>query len=300
MMMQMPPSRSPGRLVVIAIVAAAALGVGLWSRTARADNVDTLIAQLRDGSDYKERLGAALNLAKLGDARAVPAMVGALSGDSDKNVRSAAAVGLGRLVTDRVKGSARNLAIAALKKASAGDDSEFVKAQADKALAAIGVEGGGESVVRAGGGGGGVYVNLGPMSSKSGTDDAKLRDLMRATAEKTLGRVAREMATTWPGGEPTKKQLADKKTTGFFVDGTLNELTTKEKGAATIVSCKINMLIASFPDKSMFGFLNGGATVQASNTPSDIALARQDCVSAVIEDLIAKKIVPTIKTKAAP
>jgi hypothetical protein len=108
------------------------------------------------------------------------------------------------------------------------------------------------------------------------------------------------MATTWPGGEPTKKQLADKKTTGFFVDGTLNELTTKEKGAATIVSCKINMLIASFPDKSMFGFLNGGATVQASNTPSDIALARQDCVSAVIEDLIAKKIVPTIKTKAAP
>jgi hypothetical protein len=29
-------------------------------------------------------------------------------------------------------------------------------------------------------------------------------------------------------------------------------------------------------------------------------LARQDCVSAVIEDLIAKKIVPTIKTKAAP
>ena len=55
------------------------------------------------------------------------------------------------------------------------------------------------------------------------------------------------------------------------------------------------MLLASFPDKSVFGFLNGGAKVQGSASPSDIELASEDCVSAVVEDLIAKKIVPTIK-----
>jgi hypothetical protein len=58
------------------------------------------------------------------------------------------------------------------------------------------------------------------------------------------------------------------------------------------------MLLAEFPSKSVFGFLNGGAKVQASSSPSDIALAREDCVAAVVEDLIAKKIIPTIKTKA--
>jgi hypothetical protein len=57
-------------------------------------------------------------------------------------------------------------------------------------------------------------------------------------------------------------------------------------------------LLASYPEKSIFGLLNGGASVQASG--SDVALAREDCVSAVVEDLIAKKIVPTINTKAGP
>ena len=60
------------------------------------------------------------------------------------------------------------------------------------------------------------------------------------------------------------------------------------------------MLLASFPDKSIFGLLNGGASVQASGSANDIALAQEDCVSAVVEDLIAKKIVPTIITKATP
>jgi hypothetical protein len=57
------------------------------------------------------------------------------------------------------------------------------------------------------------------------------------------------------------------------------------------------MLLADFPDKSVFGFLNGGANVQGSTSDKDIALGTQDCIQAVVEDLITKKIVPTIKTK---
>ena len=57
------------------------------------------------------------------------------------------------------------------------------------------------------------------------------------------------------------------------------------------------MLIATFPDKSMFAFLNGGASVQATSSPSEITFATEDCVTAVMEDLIAKKVVPTIKTR---
>jgi hypothetical protein len=270
---------------------------------ARADNVDELIRQLEiDGSD-KVRLSAALNLTKLGDQRAILALVKAIANDGDKTVRGAAAVGLGELVTAKTKPSFKNLAVAALKRAAANDASDFVRDQADKALKAIGVTG--TTATQVGTrrpAGGAIYVNIGPMSSKTGnaTSDTKLKALMLRTATKTMEKSASNMAITWPGGAPTKAQLDAKSIQGFYLDGTLNELKVKGSGSSTTISCKINMLLASYPEKSIFGLLNGGASVQASSSASDIALAREDCVAAVVEDLIAKKIVPTIITRATP
>ena len=40
------------------------------------------------------------------------------------------------------------------------------------------------------------------------------------------------------------------------------------------------------------------ASVTASSDPNDIKLAGEDCLAAVVEDLVAKKIIPTIKIKA--
>ena len=82
------------------------------------------------------------------------------------------------------------------------------------------------------------------------------------------------------------------------VDGTLTDVGVKEKGNSAVISCKISMLIATYPEKSMFGFLNGGASVQASSSPDDVELAKQDCVVAVVEDLVTKKIIPTIQTRS--
>lgn len=286
--------------IVRAAVVAAALVILFATRLAHADAVDELVEQLEDSSD-KIRLSAALNLTKLGDAKAILPLAKALGNDSDKNVRSAAAVGLGKLVTASTKANVKKLAMSALTKAAAGDSSEFVKAQAEKALKALGgtapaSTGNGAS---GSGGGGGIYVNIGPMSSKTGnsTADPKLRTLMNKIAIKTMGR-APHMPTTWSGGVPTKAQLAAKKVDGFYVDGTLNEIKVTTSGSSSVVSCKVSMLLASFPDKSVFGFLNGGAKVQGSSSQRDIDLGMEDCVSAVMEDLIAKKIIPTICTKA--
>lgn len=266
---------------------------------ARADNVDALVRQLETDDSDKVRLSAALNLTKLGDPRAILALAKALGVDGDKTVRGAAAVGLGELVSDKTKGSVKNLAVAALKRAAEADESDFVRGQADKALKAIGVAGP-STTSKSPPSGGAIYVNIGPMSSKTGDSaaDGKMKALMARTATRTMGKVASGMAITWPGGEPTKAMLEAKGTQGFYVDGTLNELKVKESGSSTTVSCKINMLLASYPDKSIFGLLTGGASVQASGSANDVALAREDCVSAVVEDLIAKKIVPTINTKA--
>jgi len=268
----------------------------LVSSVARADSVDTLIKQLGDSSD-KVRLAAALNLAKAGDERGILPLAKTLLNDGDKNVRGAAAVGLGKLIKAKPSTKYKSLAIANLKTAAADDASDFVKTQATNALTTIG-GGGSSTTTQPSGGGGGIYVNVGPMSSKTtSSKNDKLRALMVKTAQKTLTKVAGNMSQTWPSGTPSKGDLAKKGVSGFYVDGTLNVLDVKTSGGGATISCKVSMLLADFPDKSVFGFLNGGASVTASSSQSDQDLASEDCVTAVIENLITSKIVPTIKSK---
>jgi hypothetical protein len=280
------------RVSVARVVAITLLALLLVPRVAHADNVDQLIEQLEDSSD-KIRLSAALNLTKIGDQRAIRPLAKALANDSSKNVRGAAAVGLGQLVTAKTKPDDRKVAVAALTSAKDNDQSDFVKAQAERNLGAIGATGPTMPST-----GGGIYVNVGPMANDKGISDPKYPRLMNKTADKTLQRVAPNMPTTWPGGSPpSKQQLQQKGVQGFYVDGTLNTLDIQKAGGSSKVTCKISMYLATYPEKSAFGFLNGNASVAGGASDRDIALATEDCVAAVVEDLITKKIVPTIKAK---
>ncbi|HEY5926638.1 MAG TPA: HEAT repeat domain-containing protein [Kofleriaceae bacterium] len=283
------------KTVIRCLRAATVLLVLLFARSAHADAVDTLVKQLGDSSD-KVRLAAALNLAKSGDERGILPLAKSLLNDRDKNVRGAAAVGLGKLIKANPSTKYKSLATANLKTAASNDGSEFVKTQASNALTTIGS--GSTTSPQPAGGGGGIYVNVGPMSSKtSSSKNDKLRALMVKTAQKTLSKVASSMQQTWPSGTPSKSDLAKKSVSGFYVDGTLNTLDIKTSGGGATISCKVSMLLADFPDKSVFGFLNGGASVTASGSQTDQDLASEDCVTAVIENLITTKIVPTIKSK---
>lgn len=258
-----------------------------------ADNVTELAKQLENGSDYKVRLSAALSLSKLGDQRAVPAFIAALD-DSDKTVRGAAAVGLSKLINAKTKEKLRKQAVDALTRVASSDASSFVQKQAQKALETIqGLTGGASAGTVAP-----FYVNVGDMAVKvTGAD--KLKALMKSTVEKTVKKTDKSMSTTWAGGAaPTQKQLDAAKVAGFFVDGTLNDLTVKTKGSSSIVSCKLSMLVATYPRKSIFGVLEGSASVQGSDDPKDIEFAKGDCIAAVVEDLVARKIVPAIQTRS--
>jgi hypothetical protein len=288
----------PARLIQVVVVLLALVA----GRVAHAGQVETLIDQLNNDGTDKVRLAAAVNLAKLGDAKAILPLAKALLNDSDKNVRGACAVALGVLVTSSTKSSIKGLVVNNLKSAAENDSSDFVKQQAQKALTSITGQGGTvtPNTNPPSGGAGGIYVNIGPMSSKAGSaNDAKLRALMVKVAGQTISKVATKMSTQWPGGLPSKAVLAQKSVSGFYVDGTLNTLTAKVSGGTATITCKVSMLLADFPDRNMFGFLNGGASVQGAASEKDQALASEDCVSAVIEDLIAKKIVPTICTKTS-
>jgi hypothetical protein len=282
------------RFVRAALVLVAVLA---FSHTAHADNVDTLIKQLGDSSD-KVRLAAALNLAKAGSEKAILPLAKSLLNDSDKTVRGAAAVGLGKLIKANPSTKYKSIATANLKTAAANDTSDLVKTQAKKALDDLSGTSGTTTGPASSGGSGGIYVNVGPMSSKTtSSKNDKLRALMVKTAQKTLSKVASTMQQTWPSGTPSKTDLSKKGMAGFYVDGTLNTLDIKTSGGGATISCKVSMLLADFPDKSVFGFLNGGASVTASSSQSDQDLASEDCVTAVIENLITSKIVPTIKSK---
>lgn len=284
----MPPSKSP---IFRAVVFPLLILVFILQSDAKADKVDKLIKQLQTSSDYKVRLSAALNLAKIGDKRAIGPFIKALK-DSDKTVRGVAAASLGKLVDSGTNKKLRDRAIAALKEARDKDSNAFVRKQASKAYASLRKLSGGGTVTA-----GGIYVNVSGLGDKTG--NAKLIKLMEKIIHKTFDKSAPEMSLVWPGGkDPTKKQLTSKKMKGFHVGGTLTELKEKPNGSTTIVSCKLSMLIATYPEKSMFAFLNGGANVQASNSARDIGYAKEDCVSAVVEDLVKKKIIPTIKMKA--
>jgi hypothetical protein len=267
------------------------LCVLLHGGLAAADKVDGLIAQLADSKDYKVRLSAALNLAKIGDKRAVPGFLGALR-DSDKTVRGVAAAALGKLVDSSTPDQLRNRALSALKEVAARDSNAFVRNQAETAYNVL------RRLAGSSPDGAMVYVNIGKMASKS-ADSGSMVPLMRRTAESTFRKRARSMAVDWPGGRPpSESDLRKRNARAFHVDGTLTELATQSRGSAMLVSCNISMLIATYPDKSMFGFLSGGAKVEAGNSPKEIEYAKEDCITAVVEDLVARKVIPTIESRS--
>ncbi|MEZ4401983.1 MAG: HEAT repeat domain-containing protein [Kofleriaceae bacterium] len=267
--------------------------VALRPTAARADNIDVLVRDVKSGSDYKVRLSAVLALAKLADARGIPALVTALS-DSDKTVRGAAAVALGKLASGSTPATTRAQIKKALDALVARESVASVKQLAQRTLKKLETLDAGNAGVS-----GTIYVEVDQMAAKV-EPAAELKALMRKTAQGTLTKKAKDFMQTWPGGKsPTKKELTARRVAGFYLDGTVNELSVKQKGAAATVSCKISMLIATYPEKSIFGMLSGTASVAGTNDPRDIELAKQDCIAAVVEDLVNTKVVPTIRTKAA-
>jgi hypothetical protein len=289
----MPPSSS----VILRSVVFPIILLFVLQSQAKADQIDDLVTQMTTSGDYKIRLSAALNLAKTGSKRAkvVRAFVKALS-DSDKTVRGVAATSLGKLVDSSTEKALRTEVIAALKNARDNDSNSFVKTQAEKAYDALkGLEGGGPSLAA-----GGIFVDVsgmgvGPKVSGFPSGSA----LMLKAAQGAFRKDAAQMLLAWPGGgSPSRSTLDSKKMHGFHVSGTLVDLSQSTAGSQVTVACKVSMILASFPEKSMFGFLEGGASVTASNMAQEIQYAKEDCIAAVIENLVAKKIIPTIKIKA--
>lgn len=251
-----------------------------WPRVAHADVIADLAGQL-EHADYKVRLAAVLSLSKLNDLRASKALVAAL-GDRDKSVRSAAAAGLGKLLRLGLADAAKTDAVAALT-AIRRDPDAGVRKQVERALAAV--------PAAPAASGGSVFIDIGEMTT--GPEHKAMRPAMDKSVRSAFGKTASTWALGAPGAKPIK---LSKSQIGFHVGGSVVELKSQQSGKTATVTCKVSMFIATYPEKSMFGFLNGSASVQAD--AGDTAAASADCVVAVMEDLVTRKVIPTIKTRS--
>src|SRR5678815_5255893 len=203
------------RVILVALVVLAA-----FPHRAHADKVSDFIGQLKNGED-KIRLSAALALSKSSDSRAVQPLIDALE-DSDRNVRAAAAIGLGKVITAKTDSKLRAKAVTALTAKAKKDSNSIVKKNAQASadtISAIDSDSASSSGSSSSSSSsssstvakGGVYVNIGPMDAKGTGADAKLKTAMRSTTSGTFGKSAKSMATTWPGGKDPKQSELDAK-----------------------------------------------------------------------------------------
>jgi hypothetical protein len=145
-----------------------------------------------------------------------------------------------------------------------------------------------------------IYVNVGPMLASTGDPsvDARLGAVMVKVATKAIGKI-RNMSIFQVGDTPAREILDAKGAMGFHVEGKVQELKVTKAGATT-VSCKVQLSLTGYADKALLAVADGGASVQAAGSAPDIGLAGEDCVSASVEDLMAKHVIPAIPTRTAP
>jgi hypothetical protein len=239
---------------------------------ADADKIDDLTRALMQDSSYKVRVQAALILGKLGDKRAVPALVQALR-DENETVRGVAATSLGRL-GDRAAASA-------LMVASTNDPSEFVRSQAKHALDLVANNGGGTTLQAAPPKSGArFYVTIDfSAGSKAGAEWGRM---VREGLQRELQKLP-TVTLSLPGGTPSASALASRHLTGFVVDGNIQRLSATPSGGQVQIDCDLKALVATFPDRSIRMMTTEGASLQTGTNPNDQNGGKRDCINAAIE-----------------
>jgi hypothetical protein len=253
------------------VLVAALLVVALTGR-ASADKIDDLTRALMQDSSYKVRVQAALVLGKLGDKRAVPALIQGLR-DENETVRGVAATSLGRLGD---KSSA-----AALMAASTNDASDFVRAQAKKALELVANGGGITAITSAPNPGARFYVAIDfSAAAKVGPEWSRL---MKEGLSRELQKLPTVTLAVTGSGSPSQSLLASRHLTGFILDGNIQKLSASPGGGQMQIDCDVKAFVATYPDKAIRMMTTEGASLQTGMSQSDQTGGKRDCLNAAIE-----------------
>lgn len=201
---------------------------------ARADRIDDLAHTLESDPSWRVRLQAVAVMGKLGDARAVPALIRALN-DPNETVRGLSAQVLGDL------GGAS--ALSALER-SRHDGSAFVRDKVSAALVKL------QPSKMAAAAPGAMHIEVGSVGLKAKNAPPEMKDQLRTMIERELAHTA-------------GVTMAGPPVSGFRIDGSITNLSRKTTDHFDEISCEVSLIIGKLPDKAMVMMTSGGATVQA-------------------------------------
>jgi hypothetical protein len=237
--------------------------------SARADKIDDLARSLMEDPSYKVRVQAALVLGKLGDKRAVPALIQALS-DENESVRGVAATSLGRIPDP----SAANALLRATN-----DPSDFVRTQAKKSLELVSSAATQVALPKPRAGAK-FYVAIAFDSSKGGPQYAQV---VREALAKELQKLPSVTLSVGGSGPASVQALASRRLKGFVVDGNILRLSSSRAGGQQTIDCDLKAFVATYPDKAIKMMTTEGASLQTGSSPSDEMSGKKDCLMAAVE-----------------
>lgn len=224
--------------------------------------VDELCRALLEDTNYKVRVQAALVLGRLGDIRAVGPLTSALA-DTNKTVRAIAAQALGQI--------ADGAAIEPLRALLKRESDPFVKAQTEKALAAL------ATARDAAGKRAKIYLNFGPFTGGVKSAGPEAAKIIADALARELGKLQVVTLSLNPNDQ---KNFAKSGLLGFYIDGNITRLDDVLTGGSPETSCDVKVTVARWPTKSIISWTNAGASVQSGSRPRDKENARRDCLEA--------------------
>jgi hypothetical protein len=215
-------------------------GLALWLLSsaalaqARVD-LERMIANLRNGSDFRVRTQAALALGASKSGRAMQPLCGGLA-DSNTTVRAASAAALGKLQ----QGGAD-----CLERRLASESSQTVKSAIEKALERV--RGGGEPVF---GPDSKYYVAIGKTTDKSGRSGDVIDRMVRSAMASAAGAVGIVLAPQDETPADAKRRLkAHRGVRGFYLSPRLGSFDYSGEN----LKVRLEIAIFTYPEKALLG-----------------------------------------------
>lgn len=234
-------------IFIVAILAAIAATGG----TARADRVDRLVSILKTDPSYKVRLQVVLYLAKSKDPKATQGLISALS-DSVHTVRGLAASALGN------QGDASSRPY--LENAAKKDPHHYVRSQAKSALKKLSESLKERPRIRVSADKR-FLIALGKIANRTNHGGTTLSQYFGFELMKQFNRAAGVVTATHAEAMQGAKQLGHN-LKAFVVDGSINKLTHRKKGAEVSITISVKVALATFPENSLKGFYSGEASIE--------------------------------------
>lgn len=239
--------------------------------------LDELVEQLKNESDFRVRVSAALQLGKSLTGDAAQPLEAALD-DSNASVRAAAAAALKNL---------GDQAALPVLRAHRSDKSEAVRAQVAAAIQSLEEE-------RISGPKPKVLIKIGIMKNGSGVKSKKIESELADSSRRKLAELpgVRVLAAdgSGPSSEASSGRPSQSQVPMVMVTGNVSELTALREGRSITYSASVEYVLHSMPEQAIAAKVSGRASATATGQDARDSSVLADLRRSVLEAAIASAV----------